>query len=107
MKSGPRVGQLQGDESELASLLRGIYAAEQVEEYPIRNQQVYQALGLAAKLGYPVGIKLDEDEPDWPVIYLELPTGQVSWHLPMYPGTWDGHDTKEKYARCRAYAEGR
>lgn len=46
-------------------------------------------------------------------IYIELPTGQVSWHihdremeqfshLPRYYGEWDGHDTPEKYRRVAA-----
>lgn len=48
---------------------------------------------------------------DWHgCVYIDLPTGQVSWHfndehaalfdfLPPYAGAWDGHDTPEKYAR--------
>lgn len=48
---------------------------------------------------------------DWHgCVYIDLPTGQASWHyhdshahlfadLPPYKGTWDGHDTPEKYAR--------
>lgn len=92
---------------ELASLLRGIEQAEKVEEYAIRNTQVYQAAGLAARLGYPVGIRLDLQEPAWPILFIELPTGQISFHLPAYPSSWDGHDTPTKYARCRAYSEGK
>ena len=48
-------------------------------------------------------------------IYIDLPTGQVSWHihdremvqfshLPSYEGEWDGHDTPEKYRRLAALA---
>lgn len=53
--------------------------------------------------------------PDWDAewhncIYIELPTGQVSWHihdnemvqfasLPEYASPWDGHSTDEKYRR--------
>ena len=43
-------------------------------------------------------------------VYIDLPTGQVSWHyhdsqaylfahLPPYAKPWDGHDTEEKYRR--------
>jgi hypothetical protein len=43
-------------------------------------------------------------------IYIDLPTGQASWHfhdseahlfahLPPYDGEWDGHTTEEKYER--------
>ena len=51
---------------------------------------------------------------DWHgCVYINLPTGQVSWHyhdsqaylfadLPPYQGAWDGHTTPEKYARLAA-----
>ena len=51
---------------------------------------------------------------DWHgCVYIDLPTGQVSWHfhdsqaylfdgLPPYHGEWDGHDTDEKYRRVAA-----
>lgn len=51
---------------------------------------------------------------DWHgCVYIDLPTGQVSWHfhdshahlfahLPPYAGKWDGHTTDEKYARLAA-----
>lgn len=43
-------------------------------------------------------------------VYIDLPTGQASWHyhdreahlfdgLPPYSGEWDGHSTDEKYER--------
>lgn len=55
----------------------------------------------------------DPNEPDWPVIYIETPAGQLSWHLSpddldlfehvirVTPEsiTWDGHTTEEKYRR--------
>lgn len=59
----------------------------------------------------------DPAEPDWPVIYLDTPQGQLSWHLApddldlfghvrisTVPGEirWDGHDTPEKYRRLAA-----
>ena len=51
---------------------------------------------------------------DWHgCVYIELPTGQVSWHfhdsqaylfdhLPEQRVEWDGHDTPEKYRRLAA-----
>lgn len=71
--------------------------------YAVRNPHIYLALGYAAMLGYACGVRLDPKEPDWPVAFIELPEGQVSWHLPPYPGTWDGHTTEEKLARVEAY----
>jgi hypothetical protein len=52
----------------------------------------------------------DPDAPEWPVIYIELPTGQASWHLSpddmdlfghvtVGARVWDGHTTEEKYRR--------
>ena len=48
----------------------------------------------------------------WPVVCIELPTGQVTWHihltefdklgldrLPRSDSHWDGHTTGEKYDR--------
>jgi len=56
----------------------------------------------------------DPSEPDWAVLTLETPTGQMSWHISPedvdlfshVPTTtderaWDGHTTDEKYERLR------
>lgn len=62
---------------------------------------------------YPAVIGVDEDEPDWPVVHVRSPQGQLSWHisradLDLFPHlrpapaaeiSWDGHDTAEKYER--------
>ena len=65
---------------------------------------------LAALYPSVMVLNADPDAPDWPVIYITLPTGQVSWHIS--PGDmdlfrhvrvgsaeWDGHDVVEKYRR--------
>ncbi len=60
----------------------------------------------------------DPTEPDWAVVIIEAPTGQLSWHIA--PGDmdlfghvqatsricrgWDGHSTDEKYRRLRELA---
>ncbi|RSN12827.1 hypothetical protein DMB42_11660 [Nonomuraea sp. WAC 01424] len=63
----------------------------------------------------------DPNEPDWPVIYIDTPRGQLSWHLSpddlhLFPHVpvagrhvpidrapqWDGHTTSEKYGRLAA-----
>jgi hypothetical protein len=53
---------------------------------------------------------------DWHgCVYVDLPTGQASWHfhdshahlfahLPAYDKPWDGHTTEEKYERLEALA---
>jgi hypothetical protein len=61
---------------------------------------------------FPCWYRADAKEPGWFVVYIELPTGQVSWHfrdeerelvahVPIGMGgcDWDGHDTDEKYRR--------
>lgn len=90
--------------AELIAKFALIERAEEAERYDVRNRAVLAAVGLAAELGYPCGVRLDANEPAWPVVYIELPNGQVSWHLPQHEREWDGHDTKEKYRRCRDYA---
>ena len=84
--------------------------------YGERADIVALAVALSRRLGYAAGTSSDPNEPDWPVVYIELPTGQVSWHfsandfaacvpggLPEYPTAWDGHDTAEKYRRVREF----
>lgn len=63
----------------------------------------------------------DREAPDWPVLYIQLPTGQVSWHISpidqdlfghvrrtiahtLNAPVWDGHTTDEKYERVDAAA---
>lgn len=58
----------------------------------------------------------DPSEPTWPVLFIDLPTGQVSWHIApddmdlfghvnqwdagsISARIWDGHTTDEKYER--------
>jgi hypothetical protein len=73
--------------------------------YEARNRTVLIAAGVAAKEGMEVGISIDPTEPDWPVLYIELPTGQVSWHLAKHQKKYDGHSTAEKYNRITRWAD--
>ncbi len=68
--------------------------------YEARNTLVYLALGTAAGMGLKVGIRVDDG---WPVICIELPTGEVSWHHKPYEVPFSGYDTAEKYRRIREY----
>ena len=75
---------------------------------------------LVAHLGaiYPSVIGYnDPAEPDWPVVYVKTPEGQLSWHISpddadlfehvpfgnliTAQAVWDGHTTEEKYERLR------
>jgi hypothetical protein len=77
--------------------------------YHERNQVV-----AALARCFPSGVKKTAIE-GWDTawhncVYIDLPTGQASWHyhdddtalfedLPPYKGVWDGHSTPEKYER--------
>ncbi len=71
--------------------------------YAARYGLVLQAVAEAHAQGLQAGFRIDPAEPAWPVAFIELPTGQVSWHMPQHAREWDGHSTEEKYKRCRAY----
>jgi hypothetical protein len=80
--------------------------------YQDRNLVVQLAAILAQRLGFQVWVGVDKDEPDWPVIYIDLPTGQVSWHIPQHEliaklnpseEKWDGHSPEEKQQRIREF----
>lgn len=80
---------------------------EQIEkhdtDYVARYPLVWQALVLALACGYSAGVRLDPAQPEWPVVYLDLPTGQVSWHMPQHASVFDGHTTEQKYQRVRDF----
>lgn len=101
------------------------YAMDAVEAqknnaYAERNKCVALITRLALALDFPayrarhVGEEWDDD---WrTIIFVDLPAGQVSWHihdseaamfahLPEAPNNWDGHDTDEKYRRVLAPVE--
>ena len=57
----------------------------------------------------------DDETPGWRVVFVELPTGQVSWHfhakerplfahVPTKRTRWDGHSTQQKYRRLERFA---
>lgn len=62
----------------------------------------------------------DPTAPDWAVVIVETPAGQMSWHIaqrdldlfahvtPTGPASqgWDGHTTDEKYERLRTLTAG-
>lgn len=93
-------------EEQLAWHLYNAYLNEHNKNYDHRNGNVLRAAGYAVASGFPVGIRLDKDEPEWPVLYIELPTGQVSFHLPQHIKEWDGHNTDEKWQRIFAFKPG-
>lgn len=94
----------------------------ELEQMRARKDAAYlernQVVAALAKC-FPSGVARTAIEgwsEDWHgCVYIDLPTGQASWHfhdshaylfdgLPPYMGTWDGHDTPEKYARLAKLA---
>jgi hypothetical protein len=73
-------------------------------DYQAREICLLRALLHVRLLDIPAGFRLDPAEPEWPVLQFELPTGQVSWHMPGHPTAWDGHDAAMKAARIAAFA---
>lgn len=68
---------------------------------------------LAAVYPSVLAVGGDPVWPDYTVVYVTSPQGQLSWHIhksdldlfrhvPAGPAEWDGHDTDEKYRRLDA-----
>lgn len=85
--------------------LSGVCIHETLKDYDRRNDAVIEALYHARSAGIAAGIRFDPKESEWPVVFIELETGQVSWHIEQHPNAWDGHDTDKKYCRLKEYLE--
>lgn len=68
------------------------------KDYKKRYSLVLEAMYLADKIGLETGYRIDPNEPEWPVAYIQLGTKQVSWHMPQFPYEYDNHTTEEKIA---------
>lgn len=71
--------------------------------YEVRKFLVYKLVYLAQHLEFEAGFRIDPADPKWPVAYIELPTGQVSWHMPEHKRAWDNHTTPDKFKRINEY----
>lgn len=103
-------------ERDLAALLEECRGAKD-RAYGERNRVIALACRMALRLGLSAGVceDPDEDDPEWKnVAFIELPTGQVSWHIPKsemrlfrflgrHDRAWDGHDNDEKYRRVEKW----
>jgi hypothetical protein len=85
------------------------------DAYFDRNQAVQAMAKMARQLGMKVGLQRDPNEPGWPVLTIDLPTGQVGYHLPEdqvvgdwpeYEKEWDGHSLAEKRDRVARFLAG-
>ncbi len=91
--------------NDLVSEIVAISLFEKIHSYGDRNRCVVKAVWLALFQGLQAGFRFDEKETEWPVAFIELPTGQVSWHLSQHPIPWDGHTKEEKYQRCNRFID--
>ncbi|MEU5442778.1 MULTISPECIES: WDGH domain-containing protein [Streptomyces] len=80
---------------------------------PVYRERAHLVAHLAAAYPSSIGYA-DPSEPEWAVVVVNLPTGQVTWHVApsdmdlfehVHRGAegWDGHTTEEKYARLDAH----
>ena len=72
-------------------------------DYDVRYGLVLHAIYVAHEAGFKAGFNIEIKEPEWAVAYIELPTGQVSWHLPRHVMKYDGHSTIDKYRRIKEW----
>ncbi len=88
------------------------YESAPDEAYLGRNLAVQVLAVMARHLGYNVGVK--NWNVEWPILYVDPPTGQVSWYIPKeeitayfrdYSGDWDGHSVNEKRNRLMRFLE--
>lgn len=83
-----------------------------------RNLLVWQVAQDAVNAGYAAHVSR---EVTWPVVFIELPTGQVSWHVPTSirpegvelrtsdldsEDLWDQHTREDKAKRITDYLAG-
>ncbi len=83
-------------------------AVEANEDYDRRETAILKAMDAAKALDYKFGFGYDLKPEALDglrlVAYIELPTGQVSWHMREYDIEYDGHTTEEKFDRITEYA---
>lgn len=89
--------------------------AKKQKHYDIRNDLIHDAVHLARKVGYKAGFLIHTPVADiveqawdhrWGVVaYIELPTGQVSWHIESPDIVYDGHDYQDKHERIIKFAK--
>lgn len=92
------------------------YRKERDAAYTERNRLVAALARLLKNDGWEVWLAEHDPsdagwDPEWrTIVFIEGPTGQLSWHLhnsdvplfgglPRGPNRWDGHSTPEKYER--------
>ena len=93
------------DEKKLEKKLSEVYAE--------RNRLALTLARLAHALGHDAHLaKDDENGPDWCILFIETPAGQVSWHIPWNEvdsdtpiplAKWDGHTKAQANRRLEEW----
>jgi hypothetical protein len=99
-------------------LAKELHDAQQQERVVYRERA--RLVAVLASLFPSVWAYSDPAEPEWPVVYVNTPQGQCSWHLSPEDvdlfghveqvaaddprARWDGHSTVEKYRRLAKLA---
>ena len=91
------------NQEEFKKLLHKISLMDEKSNLDLRFKLIIQLMNLAIGLNYPVGMGTDNKNPGVSVAYIELPTGQISWHMPNDNNIWDGHSTEEKDKRIEEF----
>lgn len=83
--------------------------------YDRRNKLVADAVSLAKELGYQAGYVVHQPVQDlvngswdlkWGVVaMIDLPTGQISWHMESPDMKYDGHSVTDKTDRIMEYQQ--
>ena len=109
--------RVEADHEAYDNAIERLHKKELDDVYTERNKCVALLVSMALGLGLNAGIGLHEDkegeewDDDWRhIAFIDLPSGQVSWHIhdsemewfkgaPKYTGKYDGHSTETKYER--------
>lgn len=86
------------------------------KHYETRNSLIYDAVTYARGMGYKAGFcihtpVIDIIEKGWDyrwgvVAYIELPTGQISFHIESPDIQYDGHTYEDKHERIQSFVRG-
>ena len=106
----PQVGVAEGPGAHKADVTE---SGPPPEVYRDRTQALMALGRLAAACGFEVGVRPRITDPQWVLLFIELPTGQVSWLLPRrsvdldawpaYDKPWDEHTPDEQRLRLGAF----
>jgi hypothetical protein len=89
----------------LATLLAGVVREGDKGDYGARNQMIYAALACAALDGADCGVRFNQDDHEWPIVYIVLPTGQVSWTVQQFLPPASPHTIDENNAAIQKFVE--